>query len=141
MRLAIGLMAVIMVLVGLMIASRNTTAHVSLPSLTDFQVLTEDHYYGDFDRIEIVAVHDGYQRVRLERDFISDSSLSFWAQERGLKLREPQDIKLVVTRGEHQVRYLLEKSLPLAWSLHASASRSGYHESIELAVHKISSLP
>ena len=124
-----------------MFLSRGSTANVSLPDLTDFQVLIGDSYYGTFDHIEVIAASDRYQRVRLERDFVSHSSLSFWAQERRLQLREPQNIKLIVTRGGYQVHYLLERSLPLSWSLNASDTQSGYHESIELAVQKISSLP
>lgn len=131
----------LLLMAGVILVSRGSTANVSLPDLTDFQVLIGDSYYGTFDHIEVIAANARYQRVHLERDFVSHSSLSFWAQERRLQLREPQDIELIVTRNGYQVRYLLESSLPLSWSLNANDSQSGYHESIELAVQKISSLP
>lgn len=130
----------LLLLAGIIVISRGSTASVSLPDLTDFQVLIGDSYYGMFDHIEVIAADERYQRVRLERDFVSHSSLSFWAQEQKLQLREPQNIKLIATSGGYQVRYLLERSLPLAWSLNANDTQSGYHESIELAVQNISSL-
>ena len=139
-RLCLWVMPLLLI-VGLIFVSRGSTASITIPNLTDFHVLIGDSYYGVFDHIEVIAVNERYQRVRLERDFVSHSSLSFWAQERRLQLREPQDIKLIATRGGYQMHYTLERSLPLAWSLNAGDANSGYHEIIELAVQRISSLP
>ena len=125
----------------LAIAGKSGTASESLPSLTDFQLMIDGTYYGDFARVDIIERDEQYLHVRLERNFISQRSLSFWAREHYLHLHEIQDIELVQNSSGNESRFLLQHCRPLSWSVNiANSTHNGYHETIDIAVQEIHSL-
>ena len=112
--------------------------------LHNFQVEIAGVDYGLFDRIGGIAQVDvagreqGYYEVTLERHFVANPSLSFWAKRQRARHTQVSDIALVAHNTSGTQRYLLKYCQPLSWSVEAADTASGgYHETVVLAVQAI----
>ena len=105
--------------------------------------------YGDFgyisDPYEIANVkkrqEEKFIRIHLKRDFVTDPSLYKWANNAFSARTGLKDVVLIskTKSGRKVSQYVLKQSKPLSWSVEAADPLlGGFHESVELAVQKIS---
>lgn len=107
--------------------------------------------YGSFDKIEgleqlveggaqSAASPDGFKRITLKRDFVTDPSLYLWAKNIMHGRSDLKDVHVVMENrdGEELSRYVLKFCQPLSWTVEAAnPALGGFHEKIDLAVQEI----
>lgn len=79
--------------------------------------------------------------VRFARDFISEPSLSRWAQGVVNAHAGPQEMHIIYENSEgHEVgRYILNMAHPMSWTVGvASSAEGGFSEQVEFAVQSVS---
>ena len=119
------------------------------PSTTHIEIDGID--YGSFDHIRglqqfskngyPLTQNQYYAKVTLRRNFVTDPSLYLWAKNRRSKKSDLKNIQLVKRNMEGAVisRQILESCQPLSWTVEkANPSLGGFHETIDLAVQKLS---
>jgi hypothetical protein len=80
--------------------------------------------------------------ITLHRDFVTAPSLYLWARNSVAERNGAQNIHLITQNqsGQEIGRKVLNFSLPLSWSFESAGhAAGGFHETIELAVRKVSS--
>ena len=141
--------ALILVLVGLtvvLLVSRVSPAGLPWPLVKSYQVVIDGVDYGVFDRIrgfKSLGNTIGHYRVTLERTFVVNPSLSWWARQQLIRKQVLRDISLQVVDDDGiERRIVLRHCQPLSWSVAATvpAFLGGYHETIDLAVQEVSYL-
>lgn len=133
--------------VAVTLSSRNLPAgFVVEPNGVTVEI--SDFNYGSFEKIdgldkinaEIDAEGNRYTKITLHRNFVTDPSLYLWAKNTAKKHGELQDIHLVKRNksGQEVSRYILKLCQPLSWTVEsANSALGGFHETVDVAVHKI----
>lgn len=141
--------AVMFVLIGLtvvLLLSKTSPAGLPWHLLKSYQVVIDGVDYGVFDRVrgfQSFGNTVGHYRVTLERTFVVNPSLSWWARQQLVRKQVLRDIALLVTNDDGvSRRIVLRHCQPLSWSVAATvpAFLGGYHETIDLAVQEVSYL-
>lgn len=85
---------------------------------------------------------EAFTRIRLSRDFVTDSSLYNWARRAFQERKGPQTISLVnrTADGREISRVELVSSNLLSWTVEVSDPAGGFHEKVEFAVQEIKAL-
>jgi hypothetical protein len=123
-------------------------AGLSPENVTTF-VEIDGGVYGTFEKVKTLtditsnksSDDEGFVRVTLTRDFVTDPSLYLWAKQNHQARGGLQDIHLVMRtdEGTEVGRYVLKMCQPLSWSLEAvNPALGGFHETVEIAVQEIS---
>ena len=141
--------AIVLVLVGLIAAlllSKVSTAGLPWRLVKSYQVVIDGVDYGVFDRVrgfQNFGNTVGHYRVTLERTFVVNPSLSWWARQQLVRRQVLRDIALRVVDDDGVARQIvLRHCQPLSWSVAATVPSflGGYHETIDLAVQEVSYL-
>lgn len=141
--------SVVIVLVVLTVAlllSKVSSASLPWRLVKSYQVVIDGVDYGSFDRVrgfQNFGSTIGHYRVTLERTFVVNPSLSWWAKQQLVRKQVLRDIALRVVDDDGITRQIvLRHCQPLSWSVAATvpAFLGGYHETIDLAVQEVSYL-
>lgn len=140
--------SVVLVLIALtviLLLGKVSSAGLPWRLVKSYQVVIDGVDYGVFDRVRGFQHFGsiGHYRVTLERTFVVNPSLSWWAKQQLVRKQVLRDIALRVVDDDGIVRQIvLRHCQPLSWSVAATvpAFLGGYHETIDLAVQEVSYL-
>lgn len=135
--------AVCMGALSLMLLLGNSIKAALKPSVLTTYIEIDGVDYGPFDNIEGTEkfARDGFETVRLSREFVTSPSLYLWAKNQTSRKFGPKDIHLITENEEGYVvsRKVLQLCQPLSWSVESSnPSLGGFNEAVDLAVQKVS---
>lgn len=143
----VGVLLSLFMITWLVIFSPGASARLGLVKIETF-IEIDGVNFGEINGIKSLRdltpedrKGEGFTKVTLKRDFVTERSLYLWAHKIADTRTSGAHISVVTQTksGVNIARYELNNCKPLSWTVEtADPSQGGFHEKVELAVQNIS---